>query len=218
MDPSLPGYSEVHTWGRTDCGWTFLCENGFTAPDANLLAILGSGVIKHTYGSILDLIARCPCFVDYVGTFKDRTEKIGTIILNLAVLIGFIQIATAIKVITSSPFHLEMIGAVASSIMVGIITGWLICWSQYHCYRSMETSCKETALRCGQGVDQDGDGIEMWEVCHSMHKAWMSQKDVQEYDDPDDNDEEREQDMNYDHDSKQSEWEHKHSDSKLILV
>jgi hypothetical protein len=212
IDPTRPGYARMHTWGRSDCGWTFLCENGFTPPDANLVAILSSGVLKHSYGELLEFMAFCPCFIDYVGTFKDRTECVGAAFLNFAVAIAFVQLYIACKVIYHSPFQSQMIGAAMTSILVGILTGWLICWCCYHYFRSRQTSCQETTRKCGQGVDQDGDGIECMEVIRTMQLAFNSQKDTKDYDDPDDKFTPQ-QELDKPH-----EWQHEKTASKLILV
>jgi hypothetical protein len=188
LHPHDPLYAQMHTWGRSDMFWTKYCEAGFSPPGMNMMAILLAAVIKVTYGMILEYIAFCPCFADYVGTFKDRTETVGRIILWIAFFFGFYELYIGAMVIMHSPFKIEMVIAIVNSIVVGIITGWITYWAMYHFNRSRQTGFKETCHRCGQGVDQDGDGIECMEVCKSMRNAWNSQKDLAAYDNPDDND------------------------------
>jgi hypothetical protein len=188
LNPKDPAYPKMHTWGRYDAGWTRFCESGMTPPNANLLAIIVAAIIKVTYGMILEYVAFCPCFVDYVGTFKDRTETAGKAVLWVCFWLGFVEIYIGAKVIQNSPYKMEMVIACINSIIVGIVTGWLTYWAMYHFNRVRQTGCKETNHRCCQGVDQDGDGVECTEVCTSMRGAWRSQQDTRAYDNPDDND------------------------------
>ena len=189
--PKDPGYADLHTWGRQDPfgGFTSLCESGYDYSITNLIAVITISVLKVCYGMFLEFVAFCPCFVDYVGLFKNRTERIGAIILYAAVLFGFLQLAVAFKVIADSPFKFAMIQAGFQTIICGILTGWITYWGMYQFYRIKETGCKDTFRKCAQSADKDGDGVECKEVCFSMKDAWKAQADhTQAYDDPDDND------------------------------
>ena len=64
------GYSDQHTPGRMAFVYADLCNSGMDTPDTKQVAVLISSVIKVSYGSFLEYIAFCPCFVDYVGAFK----------------------------------------------------------------------------------------------------------------------------------------------------
>jgi hypothetical protein len=77
MDPTHEAYAGQHTYGRQDAGWTAVCHMGMSPPNAHVVLIVIVALVKVSYGSFLEYIAFCPCFVDYVGVFKDRTETIG---------------------------------------------------------------------------------------------------------------------------------------------
>ena len=138
---------------------------------------LHSILYQVSYGMLLEWVAFCPCFVDYVGTFKDRTETAGRIVLCVAVLLGFVQLGVAVKVCHHSPFKAQMAFAIINSLLCGVLTGWITYWVVYHLNRSKETGVHETCHECSQRVDMG-----------SMRQAWKTQKDELAYDNPDDND------------------------------
>jgi hypothetical protein len=80
-------YAEMHTWGRLDRTWTLLCTSGIPKQYVGHVAAIAVGIIKGIYGDFIKFLAYCPCFVDYAGTFKSRTEKIG-----IAVLVSGLQV------------------------------------------------------------------------------------------------------------------------------
>jgi hypothetical protein len=189
LKPKNPAYAAQHTRGRIDV-WSGVCESGLSTPDAQLVSVLIASVVKVSYGSFLEYIAFCPCFVDYVGAFKDRTEFAGAVILNSACMLGIFEIILAIGVISQSPLKGKMIYQIANTIIAGIVTGWLSVWAYYHVMRIAQTGCCKTFTKCARGVeDTDGDGIECCEVIKTIGKAWNDQKDRRSYVDPDTKDE-----------------------------
>jgi hypothetical protein len=179
--PNEPLYGEMHTWGRLDRSWTLLCTAGIPRQYTGQVAVLATAIIKCLYGELIKRLAYCPCFNDYVGTFKTRTEAVGTTVLHIFVFTGFIQIYVAVRVIQASPFKTDMMTAITQSIVLGIMTGWLSNWGSYHAKRVWQTGFNTTCAKCGHGVDQDHDGIECTEVCWTMKEAWNSQKDFDAY-------------------------------------
>jgi hypothetical protein len=178
VNPKSPGYADMHTWGRIDAEWTEICESGMSPPNAQLMAVIFAAIIKVTYGMVLEYIAFCPCFVDFVGTFKTRSEWVGAVILNAACVLAVFQWYYAVRVIQHSPFKIDMIIAIINTVVTGIFTGWITYFIMYHCTRAWQTGCKETCHRCAQGADADGDGVECTEVCRACSTAWHEQKDT----------------------------------------
>jgi hypothetical protein len=183
-DPEAPGYAEMHTWGRIDAEWTEICNFGMSPPNAQLMATISAAVLKVTYGMFLEYIAFCPCFVDFVGAFKTRSEFVGAAILNCASLLGIFMWYYAVRVIMHSPFKTDMIIAIANTIITGIVTGWITYFLMYHCTRAMETGCSDSCKKCAQGADADGDGVECSEMCMACKTAWHEQKDTSWKEDP----------------------------------
>jgi hypothetical protein len=178
VDPEADDYGEMHTWGRIDCGWTYICNSGMSPPHAQQAAVITAAVLKVTYGMFLEYIAFCPCFVDFVGAFKDRTEKVGAYVLNFACLLAIYQIYYASRVIMHSPFKVDMCVAIANTIIAGIFTGWITYFGMAHCTRIKEVGIKTSCVQCAQGADADGDGVECMEVLSACKHAWNEQKDT----------------------------------------
>jgi hypothetical protein len=188
INPQAKGeysYDAQHTPGRIDV-WTGICASGMSAPNAKSVAVAISSVVKVFYGSFLEYLAFCPCFVDYVGAFKDRTESAGAIVLNTACILGVLEIVLAVSVLMNTSYRGEMLQQIVMTVLSGIITGWISVWVYYHLMRSIQTGCRDTFQKCAHGVDDaDGDGIECCEVIRTMRKAWNDQKDLRAYADPD---------------------------------
>jgi hypothetical protein len=179
IDPESEQYPSMHTWGRIDCGWTMVCESDFMSPpNSKSMAIMAAAIIKVTYGMFLEYIAFCPCFVDFVGKFKERTEVAGAYVLNFACLMGCYQWYYAIRVIVYSPFKVDMCIAIVTTIFTGIFTGWITYFIMAHGYRVKETGCRSSCQKCAQGADTDGDGVECREVCVACTSAFHEQKDT----------------------------------------
>jgi hypothetical protein len=191
VEPSAEDYEMQHSKGRKDIGWSKICNSGMSPQDAQMMAIGVVAVVKVVYGSVLEYVAFCPCFVDYVGAFKDRTEIIGALVLNAATLLGFFEFYIGIVVISNSPYKKDMVMAIVNALITGIVTGWLSQWVTYHITRSRESSCGEAFTSCKHGVDDaDGDGIECMEVLRTMRKSWHDQKNTHTELNPDTKDDE----------------------------
>jgi hypothetical protein len=114
--------------------------------------------MKVGYGAFLEMISFCDCFVDYEGMYKDRVEKVGEIILNIAVVFAFLSIAQASYVISQSPTKDMMLQTIASTVFSGIFVGFLSCWATFHYKRVGEIGWKRTNGNCVKQLDKDGDG------------------------------------------------------------
>jgi hypothetical protein len=115
--------------------------------------------MNHCYtGAFLEMISFCDCFVDYEGTYKDRVEKAGEIILNIAVVFALLSVAQASYVISQSQTKDTMLNAILSTVLSGVFCGFLSCWFTFHYKRIGEIGWHRTNGNCLKQLDKDGDG------------------------------------------------------------